>query len=186
MGRDIHVVLERKVNGQWEFFDSGFDSYDNRFSEFFDFLNNVCNDGCPEELKNKKLRLITTTHMNPDSNKSDEHYYDWDTTEDGFMFGFGYIDLADLKKKAGRLDVVWVSEAFLEVFECMGGVLPKGMVVDWDIGIEGSSAVAVHVVESEDEWLQEYIFRGIKEMQRIADDQGLQDTEIRMCFAFDN
>ena len=186
MGTDIHVVLERKVHDKWEYFDSGFDAYDLRCSEFFDFLRDISHGGCPEELENKKLRPYTTMYLNRDGSSHEEHHYDWDTTEDGYMFGYGYIALDELKKKAGRRDVVWVSESFLEIFECLGGVLPEGMVVDQDIGIKGSSAVAVHVIEDDDTGVQEYIFRGIQEMQEIADAHGLQDTEIRMCFAFDN
>ena len=32
MGKDIHIVLERKTNNGWEFFDPGFEAYDSRFS----------------------------------------------------------------------------------------------------------------------------------------------------------
>ena len=51
MGKDIHIVLERKTNNGWEFFDPGFEAYDSRFSSFFDFLSDAGEPGCPEELK---------------------------------------------------------------------------------------------------------------------------------------
>ena len=31
MGRDIHVILEKKTADGWEFFDPGFAAYDRRY-----------------------------------------------------------------------------------------------------------------------------------------------------------
>ena len=49
MGKDIHIVLERKTNNGWEFFDPGFEAYDSRLSSFFDFLSDAGKPDCPEE-----------------------------------------------------------------------------------------------------------------------------------------
>ena len=61
MGRDIHVILEKKTADGWEFFDPGFAAYDRRYYSFFDLLEEVAEPGCPPELDGKRLRLCSET-----------------------------------------------------------------------------------------------------------------------------
>ena len=56
MGRDIHVVLEKKTAAGWEFFDPGFECFDERYYPFFELIEGIIDPGCPDELNHQQLR----------------------------------------------------------------------------------------------------------------------------------
>lgn len=182
MGRDIHIVLERRTASGWEFFDPDFTAFDGRYYMFFDFLTREGERGCPPELTNRQLRPYADNWV--DSNPDAVHF-EWDTTKADFLYGFGYITLEDLKQKAKRMNCLWVSEEFLTAFHLLGGRLPDGMVVAMETFDDDSDAVGVRVTEADDLFLRDYINAGIAELEAIAKAHHLQDNDLRMCYAFD-
>lgn len=185
MGKDIHIVLERRTNNGWEFFDPGFEAYDSRFSSFFDFLSDAGDPGCPEELKGRQLRPQTYQWRDTDGTLHEERYFLWDTTGKCEMYGFAMITLEQLEAAARRHNVMWVSADFLERFQALGGVLPEEMYLDGDAAGRDASAVGVRIADEDELYLQEYIQTGITELKRIAEKHDLQPQDLRVCFAFD-
>ena len=183
MGRDIHVVLERKNDDGWEFFNPCFSAYDNRNYSFFDFLEEVAEHGCPPELDGKQLRLCSEKIVDLGGETRTAEHFVWDTTEPGLMYGFGYITLERLVQEADRFNVTWVSAEFIELFERLGGVLPKGMHVATGPLDDGS--VGIRVFDEDDIHLRDYIYTGIHDLRLIAAEHDLRGNELRMCFAFD-
>ena len=185
MGKDIHIVLERRTNSGWEFFDPGFEAYDLRFSSFFDFLSDAGDPGCPEELKDRQLRPQIYQWRDADGTLHEEKYSLWDTTGKCEMYGFATITLEQLEAAARRRGVMWVSADFLERFQALGGVLPEEMYLDGDAADRDTSAVGIRVADEDEMYLQEYIHAGITELKRIAEKHDLQPQYLRVCFAFD-
>ena len=185
MGRDIHVVLERKTPVGWEYFDPNFTAFDGRYYLFFDFLTKAGQRGCPAELKNRQLRPYTEHWPGRDIMGTATQIFEWDTTKPDYMHSFGYITLQDLKQKAKRLNCLWVSEEFLYMFYELGGKLPEEMEIATEAFDEDTKAVGVRVVDEDDLYLRDYINAGIAELEKIAAAQHLQDDELRMCYAFD-
>lgn len=185
MGKDIHIVLERKTNNGWEFFDPGFEAYDSRFSSFFDFLSDAGDPGCPEELKDRQLRPQIYQWRDADGTLHEEKYSLWDTTGKCEMYGFATITLEQLEAAAHRHNVMWVSAGFLERFQALGGVLPEEMYLDGDAADRDTSAVGIRVADEDELYLQEYIQNGITELKRIAEKHDLQPQDLCICFTFD-
>lgn len=183
MGRDIHVILEKKTAGGWEFFNPGFAAYDNRNYAFFDFLEEVAEAGCPEELQGKKLRSYIVQSGELDGVMQESEYFVWDTTDPQCMHGFGHITLEQLIRKTRRFCMLWVSVEFWTKFRELGGVLPEGMheasdpFDDDDIGFQ--------ILDEDELHLRRYIQRGIFDLRIIAHEYQLQHSELRLCFAFD-
>lgn len=185
MGRDIHVVLEKKNGDRWNFFDSGFDLFDARNYTFFSFLEEIADPGCPEELKNQRLRSSTEQWVDQAGNHQEETYYLWDTAEPCYLYRFGYITLKKLAEETKKLHVLWVSAEFLERFYLLGGRLPEEMRIAEEAADDDGDAVGIHVMDEENLRLRDYIDAGISELKRIAAEQKLQEDELRICFAFD-
>ena len=183
MGRDIHVVLEKKTASGWEFFDPGFTAYDGRHYAFFDFIDEISDPGCPPELNEKKLRLYSETTIVPGGEESKTEYFIWDTTLPKYMYGFGYITLEKLVREAERYNVTWVSTDFVEAFQRLGGVFPEGMHVT--AGPFDDGAVGIRVFDEDDLRLRDYIYRGIHDLRLIAEAHQLREDELRICYAFD-
>ncbi len=186
MGRDIHVVLERKTGNGWEYLDTEFTSFDYRNYPFFDFLNKACERGCPPELKNKKLRPYTNRWEGRVAGPEVIITYDWDTTERSDLHGFGYITLEALMTAIKKYNALWVSADFLDAFLLMGGLLPEGMRVADDAFDEDNEGIAIRVVEEDDLYLRDYVNTGIKDLQQIAAAYGLKPDALRVCFAYDS
>lgn len=185
MGRDIHVVLEKKNGDRWNFFDPGFDLFDARNYAFFSFLEEIADPGCPEELKNQRLRSGTEQWVDQAGNHQEETYYLWDTTEPCCLYGFGHITLKKLAEEAQKLHTLWVSTEFLERFYLLGGKLPEGMRIAEEAANADGETVEIRVMDEEDLRLRDYIDTGISELKRIAAEQKLPEDELRICFAFD-
>ena len=185
MGRDIHVVLEKKTNDVWEFFCPEFEAFDSRNYLFFDFINEICTPGCPPELKNKKLRSYIEQWHDRDGTVHNEEFFLWDTTDPCELYDFGYITLEELINASQHISRLWVSADFLEKFLSLGGILPKEMQIANETRIENSDIIGIHVLEDEDIYLRDYINTGISELKRIAHEHNLQADELRICFAFD-
>ena len=185
MGKDIHIVLERRTNSGWDFFDPGFEAYDSRFSSFFDFLSDAGDPGCPEELKDRQLRSQTYQWRDTDGTLHKERYFLWDTTGKCEMYGFATITPEQLEAAARRRGIMWVSTGFLERFQALGGVLPEGMYLDGDAAGKDTSTVGIRVADEDELYLQEYIQNGITELKRIAEKHDLQPQDLRVCSAFD-
>lgn len=182
MGRDIHVVLEKKTVGGWAFFDPDFDAFDNRYYVFFDYLDGISDPGCPPELKGKKLRSYTEKWDDQDGRTHEEGFVVWDTTERSDLYGFGYITLEKLAYETKRLNTLWVSADFLEKFHLLGGRLPEEMQVAMETFGDNNDAVGVRVVDEDDLHLRDYLNAKLKQ---IAKAHHLQDSELRICYAFD-
>lgn len=105
MGRDIHVVLEKKTADGWEFFNASFAAYDRRYYSLFDFLEEVAEPGCPPELDGRQLRLCSETIVEPGRETRTAEHFVWDTTEPRLMYGFGHITLERLAREADRFNV---------------------------------------------------------------------------------
>ena len=101
------------------------------------------------------------------------------------MYGFATITLEQLEAAARRHNVMWVSADFLERFQALGGVLPKGMYLDGDAAGRDASAVGVRIADEDELYLQEYIQTGITELKRITEKHDLQPQDLRICFTFD-
>lgn len=185
MGRDIHVVLEKKTAAGWEFFDPGFECFDERFYPFFKFIEGIIDPGCPDELNHRQLRCQTEQWTDQNGTMHEANYYLWDTTEPCYLYGFGHATLSKLEREAGKRNTTWVSTDFLEKFHLLGGKLPEGMRVATETFDENSNAVGIHVVDEDDLRLRNYLNEGIAELKRIARERHLQDDELRICFAFD-
>lgn len=183
MGRDIHVVLEKKTADGWEFFNPGFAAYDRRNYSFFDFLEEVAEPGCPPELDGRQLRLCSETIVDMDGETRTVEHFVWDTTAPRLMYGFGHITLERLAQEADRFNVTWVSAEFMDLFERLGGVLPGGMHVTTGPFDDGS--VGIRVFEEDDIHLRDYIYDGIHDLRLIAEEHELCENELRICFAFD-
>lgn len=185
MERDIHVVLERKTENGWEYLDAEFTAYDGRNYPFFDFLNKASERGCPPELKNRQLRPYTDHWEGRVAGPRTIITYDWDTTEKSDLYGFGHITLEALMAAIKKYNALWVSSVFLDAFFLLGGELPDGMRVVDDAFEEENEGIAVRVVEEDDLYLRDYVNAGIKDLQRIAAEYGLQPDALRICFAYD-
>ena len=183
MGRDIHVVLEKKTADGWEFFNPGFAAYDRRYYSFFDFLEEVADPGCPPELDGRQLRLCSETIVDMDGETRTVEHFVWDTTAPRLMYGFGHITLERLVQEADRFNVTWVSAEFMELFERLGGVLPKGMHIASDMF--DIDSVGIRVFDEDDIHLRDYIYAGIHDLSLIAAEHDLREDELRICFAFD-
>lgn len=181
MGRDIHVVLERKTADGWKFFDPNFDTFDHRYYPFFDFLIKISTRGCPDELIGKQLRPVGNMH----DGTCDHVRYIWDTTKSDYLFDHAYTTLAQLSEGIARYNALWVSEDFLEQFLLLGGTFPEGMQVSDDVFDKDTNAIAVRVLEEDDIYLRNYVNEGIRQLTHIASSNGLKPTELRICFAFD-
>lgn len=183
MGRDIHVVLEKKTADGWEFFNPGFAAYDSRNYSFFDFLEEVAEPGCPEELQGKKLRPYIVQNGELDGDMQETEYFVWDTTEPQCMYDFGHITLERLIRETRRFRMLWVSVEFWTKFRELGGVLPEGMheasdpFDDDDVGFQ--------IVDEDEQHLRRYIRRGLLDLRMIAYEHQLEYSELRICFAFD-
>ena len=101
------------------------------------------------------------------------------------MYGFATITPEQLEAAARRRGIMWVSAGFLERFQSLGGVLPKGMYLDGDAAGKDTSAVGIRVADEDELCLQEYIHAGITELKRIAEKHDLQPQDLCVCFAFD-
>ena len=99
------------------------------------------------------------------------------------MYGFGYITLERLVQEADRFNVTWVSAEFMELFERLGGVLPKGMHIASDMF--DIDSVGIRVFDEDDIHLRDYIYAGIHDLRLIAAEHDLREDELRICFAFD-
>ena len=183
MGRDIHVVLEKKTADGWEFFDPGFAAYDGRYYAFFDFLDEISEPGCPSELNEKKLRLCSERTIVLGGEERSMDYYVWDTTLPKNMYGFGHITLEKLIREADRYNVTWVSADFVEIFQHLGSVFPEGMHVT--TGPFDDGGVGIRVFDEDDIHLRDYIYTGIHDLRLIAAEHDLQEDELRICYAFD-
>ena len=183
MGRDIHVVLEKKTADGWEFFNPGFAAYDRRNYSFFDFLEEVAEPDCLPELDGKQLRPYITQSSKLDGDMQETEYFVWDTTEPRLMYGFGQITLEKLIRETRRFRMLWVSAEFWTMFCELGGVLPTGMYKandpfdDDDVGFQ--------IVGEDEMHLRKYIRRGILDLTTIAREHQLEYSELRICFAFD-
>ena len=187
MGRDIHVVLEKKTEAGWEYLDTEFASFDCRNYPFFDFLNKISERGCPPELKNRQLRPYTDHWEGRVAGPRTIIAYDWDTTEKSDLHGFGHITLAALTTAIKKYNALWVSSDFLDAFYWLGGVLPEGLEITSDQLDEDETGecMIARVVEEDDLYLRDYVNTGIKDLQRIAAEHGLTPEELRVCFAYD-
>ena len=183
MGRDIHVVLEKKTADGWEFFNPGFAAYDRRNYSFFDFLEDVADAGCPPELDGKQLRPYITQSSELDGYMQETEYFVWDTTEPHLMYGFGHITLEKLIRETRRFRMLWVSAEFWTTFCELGGVLPVGMYKADDLFDDDD--VGFQIVDEDELRLREYIRRGIVDLTMIAHEHQLEHSELRICFAFD-
>lgn len=186
MGRDIHVVLEKKTANGWGYLDAEFTAFDCRNYPFFDFINKASERGCPPELKNMQLRPYTDHWEGRVSGPRTIIIYDWDTTEKSDLHGFGYITLETLIAAIKKHNTLWVSSDFLDAFLILGGEFPDGMRVADDAFEEEGEAVAVRVVEEDDLYLRDYVNAGIRELQQIAAEHVLKPDELRVCFAYDS
>ena len=185
MGRDIHVVLEKKIAGRWEFFDPDFQCYDGRDSSFFDFIGEIIELGCPEELNNRQLRLQTDRWEDQHGTVHEDKYFVWDTTDPSNLYGFGHVTLEKLAKEAEGLNTMWISADFLEKFYELGGELPEGMQIIAGNFDDSGNTVGVRVVDEDDICLRNYITSGVNMLRRIAEEHHLQEDELRICIAFD-
>lgn len=185
MGRDIHVVLEKRNADRWEFFDPGFDLFDARNYAFFSFLEENADAGCSDELKNRQLRSCTEQWIDRAGNHQEETYYLWDTTAPCYLYGFGHITLEKLERAAKELHTLWVSAEFLEKFYLLGGTLSEGMRITEKATDADSDSVGIRVFDEDDLHLRDYIDAGISRLKQIAAEHGLQADELRICFAFD-
>jgi len=186
MGRDIHVVLERKTASGWECLDAEFTAFDPRNYPFFDFLNKFSERSCPPELKNLQLRPYTNHWADRVTGPTVFITYDWDTTEKSDLHSFGYITLAALMSAIKRYNALWVSAEFLDAFVQLGGVFPDEMIVDEGVCDADEEGIIVRVVEEDDLYLRDYVNAGIAELQKIAAGHSLNFDELRVCFAFDS
>jgi len=185
MGRDIHVVLEKKTADRWEFFDPGFERFDGRNYPFFEFIEEITDPGCPDELNNQQLRCQTEQWTDQSGASHEASYYLWDTTEPCYLYGFGHVTLGKLEQEVRKLNTMWVSNEFLEKFHLFGGRLPENMRVATETFDENSDAVGIRVVDEDDLRLRDFLNEGIAELRRIAREHHLQEDELRICFAFD-
>ena len=185
MGRDIHVVLEKKTEAGWAYLDAEFTAFDCRNYPFFDFINETSERGCPPKLKNMQLRPYTDYWEGRVAGPRTIITYDWDTTEKSDLHGFGYITLDALMAAIKKHNALWVSADFLDAFFLLGGELPDGMRVADDAFDEEGEGTAVRVVEEDDLYLRDYVNAGIRELQQIAAEHGLHPDELRVCFAYD-
>lgn len=181
MGRDIHVVLERKTADGWEFFDPNFKAFDHRYYPFFDFLKEISTHGCPDELTGKRLRPVNDVHDNVGA----QLRHIWDTTKKDYLFDHGYITLEQLAEEIARYNALWISSDFLEQFLLLGGSFPEGMQVSDDVLNKDADVIAVRVLEEDDIYLRDYVNEGIRQLSQIASSNGLKPDELRICFAFD-
>ena len=181
MGRDIHVVLERKTADGWEFFDPNFEAFDHRYYPFFDFLKKISIRGCPEELTGKRLRPVGDVH----GDMCSPIRYIWDTTKKDYLFDHAYTTLEQLSEGIARYNALWVSSDFLEQFLLLGGTLPDGMQVSDDAFDKDTNAMAIRTLEEDDIYLRDYVNKGIRHLTQIASSNGLKPDELRICFAFD-
>lgn len=186
MGRDIHVVLEKKTANAWEYLETEFTAFDCRNYPFFDFINKASERGCPPELKNRQLRPYTDYWEGRVAGPKVIITYDWDTTEKCDLHSFGYITLEALMVAIKRYNALWVSTDFLDAFFLLGGTLPDEMRVADDTFDEEGEGIAVRVVEEDDLYLRDYVNAGIRELQQIASEHGLKPDELRVCFAYDS
>lgn len=186
MGRDIHVVLEKKVAERWEFFDPEFQHFDGRYYSFFEFLGEIIDPGCPDELKNQQLRCQTERWDDQNGTVHENKYFLWDTTEPCYLYGFGHITLEKLAKEAEKLNTMWVSSEFLEKFYQLGGELPEDMQIVRGRFYDNGDTVGVRVVDEDDIHLRNYINSGIDILRQIAAKHHLQEDELRICIAFDH
>lgn len=185
MGRDIHVVLEKKNNGNWEFFDPGFEHFDDRHYPFFDFIEEITDPGCPEELNNQQLRSRIERWNDQNGIPHETQYFLWDTTEPCYQYGFGHITLEKLAEETKKLNTMWVSTEFMEKFLLLGGRLPEEMQVVKETFDDACGAVGVRVVDEDDLHLRDFLNTGISALRQIAAEHGLQEDELRLCIAFD-
>lgn len=185
MGRDIHVVLEKKTDSGWAFFDPGFTAFDGRFYAFFQFLEEISEPGCPDELKDQRLRIESLHQQDRDGERHEKPYAVWDTTKESELYGFGRVRLDRLEQASGWLNTFWVSTDFLNKFRELGGVLPEGMFLLSEEADDRKAAVGVRTADEDDLYLQDYIHEGVTELKRIAREYGLRESELRVCFAFD-
>lgn len=185
MGKDIHVVLERKTAQGWEYFDSGFEAYDGRNHDFFEFVDDICDPGCPEELNHKRLRKESYSFVDGEGRTQVHEYFEWNTMIDDYLFGFEYITLDKLIREARRRDRVWISEEFYEAFIERGGFFPRGMHVGYGKSEYSDGTVGVEILDDYNVHLQDYIENGIRELKEIAKREHLEEDELRICFAFD-
>lgn len=186
MGRDIHVVLEKKTETGWEYLETEFTAFDYRNYPFFDFINKASERGCPPELKNRQLRPYTDYWEGRVAGPKVIIAYDWDTTEKCDLHSFGYITLDVLMVAIKRYNALWVSADFLDAFFLLGGTLPDEMRVADDTFDEEGEGIAVRVVEEDDLYLRDYVNAGIRELQQIAAEHVLKPDELRVCFAYDS
>lgn len=181
MGRDIHIVLERKTVNGWEFFDPKFRAFDHRNYPFFDFLKKISVRGCPEEFTGKQLRAVDDIQSAPDI----PIRYIWDTTKKDYLFDYAYVTLAKLSEGIAHYNALWVSPDFLEQFLLLGGTFPDGMEVADDVFSKDTGAIAIRVLEEDDIYLRDYVNNEIRELTQIASAYSLKPNELRICFAFD-
>ena len=181
MGRDIHIVLERKTADGWEFFDPNFEAFDHRYYPFFDFLKRISTHGCPDELIGKQLRPVNDVHDNVGA----QLRHIWDTTKKDYLFDHGYITVEQLVEEIARYNSLWISSDFLEQFLLLGGSFPEGMQVSDDVLNKAADVIAVRVLEEDDIYLCDYVNEGIRQLSQIASSNGLKPDELRICFAFD-
>lgn len=170
MGKDIHIILEKKDNdGNWNFIEDKLDLFDCRSYSLFYILENYfgCR-GLPEELVGKKFHYI-----------KERNQYEFDTTDED-LFHHSYVTLLELENYYNKLNKVYVSEEFINIFLELGGILPKGMSFE-----KNNKEVYVEPIEEEDIQFQEFFKLGIEEIQEIRDKYKLKSEDIRMVFAFD-
>lgn len=170
MGKDIHIVMEIRKDGKWQYIDDIIDSFTNRYYRFFEILeDNFGHRGIPDELMGKRFKY-----------HEKEDYWDFDFTAD-WIFGHSYFTLAELKNYYNGLNKVTVSEDFLRIFFELGGTLPKEM----SLSKEDTNKIYVQPLDEEDEWLDDFLSSGIKEFEKIAEKYSVSPDDIRIVFGFD-
>lgn len=193
MGCDIHIITEIKKNNKWKRVPETPEEFNCRNYSVFAFLANVRNSFDTQGFKPKGLpEDISALHFD-----RCEEIDDWDIDfECPDYHSHSYLTLKELQDK-DKTDLQMIKckvvKAFIDKFVECGGKIPDEIIVSEREPETFSFFEVLHeaaeptvIVKWNTNKTEHAVFKGIKELENIADKYNVQPDDIRIVFAFDN
>jgi hypothetical protein len=180
--RDFHSEMESIKN----FYERNIETFYEKDGVEYNILNKP-EDAKKIEIPSKEkhtLKEFCNLYYKDEYDEEMDDYGYWEVNFDYDYHNYSHRtlrELLDYKKNVKKYSDIYVSEAFLDKFYELGGVLPDEMSFEKEDG-----KVYIEVEDEYELGGRETLFRGIDELEEIAKKYNVLPEDIRIVFAFDS